>query len=189
MSGEKTAELGSELSDMFSDNNLNLTVLYDHEPINKRKKDWHAVPAYIREDGYPKRARSLSQIDIAIVNENKALVLCEIEEKGAVPKQMIGDVGNLLLADYIEFGSKEYSIDGAHIVFGFTPLNNNSEKQRTRNVTRQSEIKANLVKKRIEQRFGMSRMTIAVIFREDADDLKNAVKKYIFNYLTQNGKK
>ena len=59
-------------------------------------------------------------MDCAVVDtkSKKALVLCKIEEEGASPKKVIGEIGNLLLSDALRIGGNDYQFDGIPIVLG-----------------------------------------------------------------------
>lgn len=172
--GMNTASLGEAIRDELAISMPELKVCFDHEPKKKRTGKWYATVAYIKsEEGkYPKRARSLSHIDISILNEDKALVLCEIEESHASPKLMIGDIDNLLLADYVGFKKNKYLIDGAHIVLAFK-----AEKD-----GRMAE-KAELIEKRIKERFGLKGMTLCIICRPNIKALKDDTRNHIVEYL------
>lgn len=172
--GANTASLGEIIRDELADSMPELMVCFDHEPKEKRIGKWHATVAYMKdEDGkHPKRARSLSHIDISIQDEKKALVLCEIEEGRASPKLMIGDIGNLLLADYVGFKKKEYRIEDAHIVLAFKAEENGRMVE-----------KAELIQKCIEERFGLKGMTLCIICRPSIKALKEDTRNHIMEYL------
>lgn len=179
MNGMNTALLGEKIRDELADSMPELKVCFDHEPKGKRTGKWHATVAYMKDDDdkHPKRARSLSHIDISVLDESNALVLCEIEEGHASPKLMIGDIGNLLLADYVGFKKKEYQINGAHIVLAFKAEEDGRMKE-----------KAELIQKRIEERFGLKGMTLCVICRPNIKALKDDTQDHIMEYLKSRAK-
>jgi hypothetical protein len=81
-------------------------------------------------------ATALSRLDLAIVHtvEQRALVLAEIEEEGARPKAIIGDVCSLLLADKIRIKSKDYDFSHAVFLFGIKTKERGSSLSKARNL-------------------------------------------------------
>jgi len=111
--GYYTAQLGKRLEEWLVDRNLpNLKIYYDHgrEGMNK-------VVPFFRPYS---RATTLAFVDCTVVDtvRKKALVLCEVEERGASPKKIIGDICNLLLAEALCIGGEEYSFDGVPVILG-----------------------------------------------------------------------
>jgi hypothetical protein len=111
--GHYTAELGERLEDWLKGQNReNFKVYYDHGPKGMSK-----VVPFFRPHS---RASTLAFVDCAVVDtvRQHALVLCEIEEEGASPKKVIGDICNLFLAEALCIGGEEYSFDGIPVILG-----------------------------------------------------------------------
>lgn len=111
--GYYTAQLGERLEEWLVDQNRpNLKVCYDHGRGGMSK-----VVPFFRPYS---RATTLAFVDCTVVDmvRKKALVLCEVEERGASPKKVIGDICNLLLAEALCIGGEEYSFDGVLVILG-----------------------------------------------------------------------
>ena len=181
--GEKTGVLGAELKAILeggtSSQDTGLKVHYDHERKKNREGKWFRAVAYMDELGHPDRATSLSYVDLIVVKGKTALVICEMEESGADPKTIIGDVYNLLIADGIRHSDSEYTIEDAHIVLGFTAKEGG-----------RGEEKATLIRDRLLKAFEAGyrrRLSIEVICRPGADELKDVTRGHILSYLRSKG--
>jgi hypothetical protein len=99
--GEITAKIVDNLQfegyNVFSDHGT--TSEYAGKIVSTLEKD------YSRKD-------ELSQLDIAIVEQNsgKVVVLVEIEETSDRPKTILGDIFSVLLGEYICFNGKDLNI-------------------------------------------------------------------------------
>lgn len=112
--GEWTSILGKNLTeDVEKTSNPDLGVYYDH---GKKGESCNIVPYF----GNYGTDTTLSNVDLAIVSKtgNKLLVLCEIEEEGAKPKLVIGDVTNIFLADNVRIKGKDYKPKNAVFILG-----------------------------------------------------------------------
>ncbi len=83
-------------------------------------------------------ATTLSRLDLAVVNikEQRVLVLAEIEEEGARPKAIIGDVCSLLFADKIRIKSRDYDFSDAVFLFGIKTKERGRSLSKARNLER-----------------------------------------------------
>jgi hypothetical protein len=111
--GHYTAEMGAELETwIHSQDYSHMRVYYDHGKRGMSK----VVPFF----GRYSRASTLAFVDCAVVDtvRRKAIALCEIEEHGASPKKVIGDVCNLLMAEWLCIGGQRYSFDDAYVILG-----------------------------------------------------------------------
>lgn len=99
--GEYTRRLGESLTKMLEkENYLKLQVFYDH---GKNEPNVCRPTLYFGEKC--SRDTTLSFVDIAVVESGKVKVLCEIEEKGASPKKIIGNIVSVLLAEKININN------------------------------------------------------------------------------------
>jgi hypothetical protein len=164
--GHNTAKMGETLEKWLDgQNHPNLKVYYDHG----QKRLSKVVPFF----GDYSRATTLAFVDCAVVDtaRGRALVLCEIEEKGAAPKKVIGDVCNLLLAESLCIGGEKYSFDDALIVIGIRVQDGG-----------QSEAKAKAICRRIKRMVTPKRLRdlrIRVRAETNCDDLVETVLKDI----------
>lgn len=113
MAGRYTAELGRRLYARYRDTRH--AVYYDHG----RPADPHVcqpTPFFAR----PSAATTLSYVDLAIVDEANGRVelLVEIEESGAEPKKIVGDVVNLALADGLRIQGRDYPLREIPLLLG-----------------------------------------------------------------------
>jgi hypothetical protein len=125
--GEWTSTLGKNLKeDVEKSSNPELEVYCGHW---KNGESCKIIP-YFGEYGTD---TTLSNADLAIVSKTgkKLLVLCEIEEEGAKPKLVIGDVANIFLADKVRINKKDYTLKNTVFILGVRVgekgKNNNAE--------------------------------------------------------------
>lgn len=112
--GEWTSTLGKNLTeDVKKSTNPDLEVYYDH---GEKGESCNIVPYF----GKYGTDTTLSNADLAIVSKTrkKLLVLCEIEEEGAKPKLVIGDVANIFLADNVRINRNDYKPKNAVFILG-----------------------------------------------------------------------
>jgi hypothetical protein len=122
MHGEITAEIGKGLKFEGYD------IFYDHGTFSKNvgKIVSALVKDYERED-------ELSQLDIAIVEQNsdKVVVLVEIEETSDRPKIFLGDIFGVLFGEYIFFKGNSLKVGDftTLIVVGVSKTNHKERNQ------------------------------------------------------------
>ncbi len=112
--GEWTCRLGRYLKEYVGKTtNSDLEVFHDHGDEGES----HKIVPYLGVYG---TGTTLSNVDLAIVSKNgkKLLVLCEIEEEGAQPKLVIGDIVNIFLADKVCINGKGYILNDAVLILG-----------------------------------------------------------------------
>ncbi len=133
--GEITAEIGKNLKFDGYD------IFYDHGASSKNvgKIVSALVKNYERED-------ELSQLDIAIVEQNsdKVVVLVEIEETSDRPKTFLGDIFGILFGEHIFFKGKALKVGDftTLIVVGVSKTNH---KERNQHIQDQvNKVKASL---------------------------------------------
>jgi len=92
------------------------------ELIEKLGKDLHSQPVKCEPTPYfgeYSTASTLANIDLAVVNKSKEVkVLCEIEERGASPKKIIGDIVNIFLAEKIMIRGAPHDLDNLYFILG-----------------------------------------------------------------------
>ncbi len=113
--GKVTAYLGEKLAEKYPVGEK-VCAFYDHG-----KPDDPAVGAirpYLR--GFPFDNQSvLADIDIMIVENKRAVILIEIEETAANPKQIMGDVFAPFFAESVRFKkSAEYRLENTCLIVG-----------------------------------------------------------------------
>lgn len=103
--GEYTAKLGRILTHILREKvDVDAEVFYDHG--DKREPNVCQPTPYFQEYC---SATTLANIDLVIISQNKKeIMLCEIEEEGANPKKIIGDVVTLFLADGIRIKNEDH---------------------------------------------------------------------------------
>lgn len=103
--GEVTRELGEGLESL---ENHELKVFYDHGDSDNP----HVCEPRLYFGSY-----FLAVADIVVLDRNKVKVICEIEERGASPKKILGDIVGILLANEIrikENNTKKIPIKDAY---------------------------------------------------------------------------
>lgn len=112
--GKYTAELGRALrSRLESSVKGHIRVYFDH---GSRGQSNRIVPYF----GEYKTSTTLAFVDLAIVDTetSSVLVLCEIEEEGANPKKVIGDVLNVFLSESVCVEGRRYDASCSHFLLG-----------------------------------------------------------------------
>jgi hypothetical protein len=133
--GEITAEIGKSLKFEGYD------IFYDHGTSSKNvgkivstlEKEYH-------------RGDELSQLDIAIVEQNsdKVAVLVEIEETSDRPKTFLGDIFGVLFGEHICFKGKELKV-GEFTTLIVVGVSKTNHKDRNEHILDQvNKVKANL---------------------------------------------
>jgi len=99
--------------DVQASGNNDLEVFFDH---GREGESPNIVP-YFEEYGTD---TTLSHLDIAVVSksERSILVCSELEEEGANPKLVIGDIANLFIAKQVRIGGDDYTLDRAKFLLG-----------------------------------------------------------------------
>lgn len=102
-----TGRIGKELSNEFAAKYSGIELVYDHGGSGSHT----AVPYLGRKATH---ASTLSQVDVAVLDnrgsQKRAIVLCEIEEEGAEPKRIIGDLCNVMLAKKLRAKGTDHTL-------------------------------------------------------------------------------
>jgi hypothetical protein len=120
--GQFTGELGRILRDeIASKTGGRLRVHFDHAGVGSEKTIVHLGKK-------SSRANALSFVDIAVVesggdiigNEDskRVVLLCEVEEEGARPKKIIGDLCSVLFADGVQISGHHYHLNNTRLIIG-----------------------------------------------------------------------
>lgn len=136
--GQFTGDLGRQLKKKVeSKTDRRLTVYFDHAGSGSEK-----IVAHLGERS--SRANALSYVDIAVVEDDshiiagkesrKVVLLCEIEEEGARPKKIIGDLCSLLFADGVQISGSHYHLDKTHIIIGIRHNERGKSEDKTRGI-------------------------------------------------------
>lgn len=172
--GECTARLGRMLERRIADLRHSLRVVYDHAEETE-----HRIVSFVGQSS--SRETSLSHVDIAIISEesDRAILLCEIEEKESEPKRIIGNLGAILLADYVSIAGKKYRIEGTQFVLGLKTHPRGMGKEKAETIQR-------LMTSRLKGE-APERIKIKVVCDEDRDGLLETVSTEIIRLLTSVG--
>lgn len=153
-----------------------LTIFYDPHQCGEGKKTKDLVDRLSsvlhREACEPtpyfgeySNASTLSNIDLVLADEDEARLLCEIEEKGASPKKIIGDIVNIYLADGIMIQGKRRSLNNSRFILGIKVEKNGKSAEKARALERCIQIK-------IPELLGK----LEVVTSENVDELIENVK-------------
>jgi len=103
--GEFTGKLGKKIQETYSDR-PGIQVFYDHL---SPKDSYTCAPT--PHWGELHNDTSLSEVDIAILQDGQVRILCEVEENALNPKEFLGDVYNLFLAEHISIKCETFNKD------------------------------------------------------------------------------
>lgn len=132
--GQYTGEMGYKLYKYYE--NADHAIYYDHG------KDKNTEPNLCQPTPFfdtCSRTSTLSHVDIAAINKNSNLVklIAEIEEAGAEPKKVIGDIVNIVLSDQVRIQGKDYQYDGNLIlILGIKATIGGGEEEKTKRISR-----------------------------------------------------
>jgi len=168
--GEYTRALGENLrKDVKESTNPDLEVYYDH---GKKGESCNIVPYF----GKYGADTTLSNADLAVVSKTskKLLVLCEIEEEGAKPKLVIGDVANIFLADKVRIKGNDYNPNNAVFILGVRV----EKKGKNKNAESKVASIGNLVPKIVKNK-SLRGIKVITITRLTYDELIGELEKEI----------
>lgn len=171
--GQYTGDLGKRLKkEIEARTNGRMTVHYDHAGKGSEK-----IVAHLGEKS--SRANALSYVDIAVVEVggDKAVkgelprvrLLCEIEEEGARPKKIIGNICNILLADGVQISKRQYALGDTWLVIGIRTKKRGKSEDKSREIIEriQRKMKAGLIS------------TIVGVYADTYEGLMDSVEKVI----------
>ena len=113
--GEYTKELGKRLTQKLKSKSK-YSVYYAHGDSIRENNVCHSTPFF----GNYSTASTLSFVDIVVVDsENKKVrIFCEIEESGAPPKKIIGDIVNIIVSEKLRIKGINYEYDRPQLILG-----------------------------------------------------------------------
>jgi len=179
--GKITRKLGEELVEYYG--NGEFKVFYDHGDYH----DNHVCEPrlyFTRDKG---KDYFLAVVDIAILSSDgsKVEVICELEERGATPKKIIGDMIDIFLADKIKIKkhNSKYK-DGLDIkdcsfILGIVETSKRADELKKR---------ARDIKNRIQSITGECGVQIEEpIFKSKGDELQKAIREKIIKRCPKSG--
>lgn len=145
------------------------TLFYDPHSREKGKKTNELVKE-LEKDLHPQSVRceptpyfgkystktTLANVDLVVVKKNmvnkngEVRVLCEIEERGASPKKIIGDIVNIFLATKIRVPRVSYSLDKSYFILGIKVKKGGKSADKAKNLERRIKAKIPRLRGRIE---------------------------------------
>ena len=176
--GDYTGKLGKELTKILEESKGGYKVYYDHGDTRD-----HNVCVIIPYFGEFSRSTSLANTDIAIIDTgtDKLVLLCEIEETGAPPKKIIGDMLSVFLADSIRIRTKDkgkveiYSCDKLHLILGIRVSDRGNATQKLKDLVERitEAVRPELTRK----------ATVELITKTDLEELINSIKDRILSVV------
>lgn len=170
-----TARLGRILTNTLKEKvGVAVKVFYDH---GRRAETNVCKPtSYFDECS---RVSTLSHIDIAILGANeREIFLCEIEEEGASPKKIIGDVIALLLAEGIRIKNRDYLLKNFNKIYFFLGI---KAEEKSKSAVKADELRARL-QEIIKPKY-LNKISIEFIFGADYDTLISNIERNILAML------
>ncbi|RLF63625.1 MAG: hypothetical protein DRN33_03750 [Thermoplasmata archaeon] len=167
-SGEYTGKLGYSLYKKYLDSAH--TVYYAHSgKENDEPNLCHPTPFF----GECSNASTLSWVDIAVVNKKTDSVelIAEIEESGAEPKKVIGDVVNIMLSEQVRINGKDYGYGDITFILGVKVNPEGDSEKKTRRICKKLA--------EINEKTGNKNMEIIPLFDSDIKALTRKVEREI----------
>jgi len=95
--GEATGDLGQRLHARHTGPKCH--VYHDHG--DSRNRHVAAIKAYFDDGGGVKNRNCFAKIDLAIIRNDKVVILAEIEEQTSSPKKILGDIMAVMMSNRI----------------------------------------------------------------------------------------
>jgi len=170
--GAHTGELGKRLYKKYKSTAHD--VYYDHSNGNEPNL-CRPTPFF----GEYSNASTLSRVDIAVVNKKTDSVelIAEIEESGAEPKKVIGDVVNIILSEQVRIKDKDYGYGDITFILGIKANPNGEREKKIRRIC--EKLMENNEKKG-------NKIYIIPVFGSDIKALTRKVKREIERRLATN---
>lgn len=172
--GVYTGDLGYRLYKKYK--NTAHDVYYAHSGNEGDEPNLcHPTPFF----GEHSKASTLSWVDIAVVNKNtvKIELIAEIEESGAEPKKVIGDVVNIILSEQVRIKDNDYEYGDTTLILGAKENPSGDREKKTRRICKKlMEINENT---------GNKKMEIIPIFDGDVEALAQKVENEIERRLAE----
>lgn len=177
--GVYTGELGYRLYTQYQ--NTDHTIYYDHG------RDRNSEPNLCRPTRFfdeCSRTSTLSYVDIVSVNSktNSIELIAEIEEGGAEPKKVIGDITNIILSDQVRIRSRDHPSrdypysDSLAMILGVKCNPRGGGEEKTRRICQKLM--------QINERMGNKKMDLICVFDEDLAELAARVGREIEQRLS-----
>lgn len=172
--GAYTGELGYQLYKKYIDTNY--MVYYDHprKDQNDEPNCSHPIPFFDECSN----ATKLSYVDIAVVNKERDSIelIVEIEESGAEPKKVIGDVVNIVLSDQMRIKGKDYNYGKLTFILGVNVNPRGGSEEKTRMIYKK------LI--RINEKVGNKKIELIPVFDNDLGALIKKIESKINQKLS-----
>jgi len=166
--GEHTGDLGYRLYKKYLDTAH--TVYYAHSGNEGNESNLcHPTPFFDECS----KASTLSRVDIAVFNKSAKSVelIAEIEESGAPPKKVIGNVVNIILSEQIRINGKDYGYRDTALILGIKANPDGRSKEKTEMICKKLA--------EINEKIGNKKMEIIPIFDSDISALTKKVENEI----------
>ena len=161
--GLYTGEIGYKLYKKYV-NGFHM-IYYDHGK-NKKNEPNYCHPTPFFDDC--SRTSTLSYVDVAVVNRKTNLIelIAEIEESGAEPKKIIGDIVNIILSEQIRIKGKDYEYGDIVFILGIKANPMGGAEEKTKMVCQKLT--------QINEKIGDKKIELIAVFD---NDLKTLIKK------------
>lgn len=167
--GKETEKLGKKLTKYVKKSHSTVQVFYDHG--TSKKKNVGRIMPYLRQAEY-NRLSTLSGIDIMITRKNRVVILIEIEERGASPKKIIGDILNIFFAKNVRFkGNIDYDIKNTTVLICSKVKTGGLSAKKTEEIRKRI---GNMKEKLKDSSFGKGISKIRCICKDNIKDLMDA---------------
>ncbi len=111
-SGRRTRQLQEDLCDKYQ-GRPDVSIYWDPHKSDGTEKSGKCRPtAYY---GTKCKENRVSYIDIIITKDNEVSIICEIEESGADPKKIAGDIVSLLIAEDVSVRKNQHDMKGKQL--------------------------------------------------------------------------
>ena len=176
MSGKYTGEMGFDLYEKYR--NTNYEVYYDNHGEEHIKGPNSCNPTPFFDEC--SNASTLSYVDIAVIDKrsDRAIFVCEIEEGGAEPKKIIGDIMNIVLSDQIRIKGRDYCYEDNFVFILGLKVNPNGDRTEKAETIRKKLLQIN-------EKVGNKKIDLILVFAAEAKDLTENVKEKIVGKLSR----
>lgn len=172
--GVYSGKLGYQLYEKYIDT-VHI-VYYAHSGTNPSDEPncRHPTPFFDKCSNETK----LSYVDIAVVNKwkNSIELIVEIEESGAEPKKILGDVANIILSDKMRIKGKDYNFEDLTVILGVNVNSRGKSKEKTKRICQKLM--------RINKLVGNKKIELILIFDNDLEALFKKLKRKINQKLS-----
>ncbi len=169
--GKYTRKLGEKLTEDLKKSKYD--VYYAHGDSKLNNNVCHPTPYF----GSYSTASTLSFVDVVVVEKEnrKVRIFCEIEERGATPKKIIGNLINVIISEKLQIKGIDYEYEKPQFILGIKVNERGNSKQK-------ADTLKNELKSAIKEQY-WNRIKIRILCDSENNNLIENVKSEICSIL------